>query len=176
MRSYGSAGAGEGNLPLYPDTLAFGLWCGVGKRTVTRAISFNGNTQKDGSADYKLFSRSSWEPRRLFAPILQRWSMDPEKEIVGVGEAQVWNEAAVTKVPALLVAMYSWLLLAGLKCYGPTRTAHYDPLPKWRSHAKRPSCLDLVRLLRRQLAEAPRKFPTGGAEVTQETMLHAAAA
>ena len=38
--------------------LAFGLVCGVGKRTVTRAICFHGNTQKDWSADYKVFSRS----------------------------------------------------------------------------------------------------------------------
>ena len=33
-------------------TVAFGLLCGVGKRTVTRAIHFHGNTQKDWSADY----------------------------------------------------------------------------------------------------------------------------
>lgn len=38
--------------------LAFGILCGVGKRTLTRAISFQGNTQKDWSADYKVFSRS----------------------------------------------------------------------------------------------------------------------
>ncbi len=43
--------------------LAFGILCGVGKRTVTRAISFHGNTQKDWSADYKIFSRSKWQPR-----------------------------------------------------------------------------------------------------------------
>ncbi len=116
----------------------------------------------------------------LIQDYFDRWGIEvnhrDEKEILGVGEAQVWNENSVTKVPALLVAMYSWLLLAGLKCYGPTRTQHYEPLPKWRSHAKRPSCLDLVRLLRRQLAENPLKFPTGVQEVTQEAMLRAAAA
>ena len=52
--------------------LAFGILCGVGKRTLTRAISFQGNTQKDWSADYKVFSRSPWEPRALFDPILQQ--------------------------------------------------------------------------------------------------------
>jgi len=50
--------------------LAFGILCGVGRRTLTRAISFQGNTQKDWSADYKLFSRCPWEPRALFHPIL----------------------------------------------------------------------------------------------------------
>ena len=52
--------------------LAFGILCGVGKRTLTRAISFHGNTQKDWSADYKVFSRSKWEPRALFNPILEQ--------------------------------------------------------------------------------------------------------
>src|SRR5262252_4074690 len=51
-------------------TMAFGILCGVGKRTLTRAIGFQGNTQKDWSADYKVFSRSRWESNDLFAPIL----------------------------------------------------------------------------------------------------------
>jgi hypothetical protein len=93
-----------------------------------------------------------------------------------VGEAQVWNEKSVSKVPALLVAMYSWLLLAGLKCYGPKRTDVYAPLPKWRRGAKRPSCLDLVTLLRKQLADHPMTFATGKAPVTYQTMVGAAAA
>ena len=52
--------------------LAFGILCGVGRRTVTRAISFQGNTQKDWSADDKVFSRSPWEPRALFHPLLEQ--------------------------------------------------------------------------------------------------------
>ena len=44
-----------------------------------------------------------------------------------MGQAQAWNQHSVSKVPALLVAMYSWLLLAGLHCYATTRTQHYDP-------------------------------------------------
>ena len=52
--------------------LAFGILGGVGKRTITRAISFAGNTQKDWSADYKVFSRSPWEARALFHPILEQ--------------------------------------------------------------------------------------------------------
>jgi len=79
-------------------------------------------------------------------------------------------------VPALLVAMYSWLLLAGLHCYGPTRTEVYEPLPKWRRAAKRPSCLDLVTLLRKQLAEKPVTFPTATTTPTYQTMVSAAAA
>ena len=88
----------------------------------------------------------------------------------------MWNEKSVSKVPALLVAMYSWLLLAGLKCYGPKRTQVYAPLPKWRRGAKRPSCLDLVTLLRKQLVEKPLKFPTAEAPATLQNMVGTAAA
>ena len=116
----------------------------------------------------------------LLQDYFDRWGIEvnhrDEKEILGVGEAQVWNEKSVSKVPALLVAMYSWLLLAGLKCYGPKRTEVYHPLPKWRRAAKRPSCLDLVTLLRQQLAENPMTFATGNAPATFQTMIAAAAA
>ena len=116
----------------------------------------------------------------LLQDYFDRWGIEvnhrDEKEILGVGEAQVWNEKSVSKVPALLVAMYSWLLLSGLACYGPTRTAEYEPLPKWRRNAKRPSCLDLVTLLRKQLAENPTKFATGATAPTYPMMVGAAAA
>jgi hypothetical protein len=116
----------------------------------------------------------------LLQAYFDRWGIEvnhrDEKDILGVGQAQVWNEQSVSKVPALLVAMYSWLLLAGLKCYGPTRTEVYEPLPKWRRGAKRPSCLDLVALLRRQLAEKPLKFPTAEAPATHQSMVGTAAA
>ena len=116
----------------------------------------------------------------LLQEYFDRWGIEvnhrDEKDILGVGEAQVWNDKSVSKVPALLVAMYSWLLLAGLKCYGPTRAEVYEPLPKWRRGAKRPSCLDLVTLLRKQLAEKPTKFATGEAPPSYQTMVGAAAA
>ena len=116
----------------------------------------------------------------LLQDYFDRWGIEvnhrDEKDILGVGEAQVWNEKSVSKVPALLVARYSWLLLAGLECYGPTRAEVYEPLPKWRRGAKRPSCLDLVTLLRKQLAEKPTKFATGSVPPTYETMVGAAAA
>ena len=116
----------------------------------------------------------------LLQAYFDRWGIEvnhrDEKEILGVGQAQVWNKYSVTKVPALLVAMYSWLLLAGLQCYGATRTQDYEPLPKWRRGAKRPSCLDLVTLLRKQLAEKPPKFATAQALPTYQNLVTAAAA
>ena len=116
----------------------------------------------------------------LLQAYFDRWGIEvnhrDEKDILGVGEAQVWNEHSVSKVPALLVSMYSWLLLAGLHCYGTTRTPDYQPLPKWRSGARRPSCLDLVTLLRKQIVDHPPRFPTAEAPPTYETMVATAAA
>jgi hypothetical protein len=116
----------------------------------------------------------------LLQAYFDRWGIEvnhrDEKEILGVGEAQVRNRHSVRKVPALLVAMYSWLILAGLQCYGPKRTQQYEPLPKWRRAAKRPSCLDLITLLRRQLVDKPLQFPTAKAPSTYQSMVATAAA
>jgi len=73
--------------------LGVGLLCGVGKRTLTRAIGFHDNTQKDWSADYKMFSRSPWEPRELFAPILREAIEHHELKriIVSVDDTRVWR-------------------------------------------------------------------------------------
>jgi hypothetical protein len=73
--------------------LGVGLLCGVGQRTITRAIGFHDNTQKDWSADYKMFSRSPWEPRDLFAPILQEAIQQHQLErlVVSVDDTRVWR-------------------------------------------------------------------------------------
>ena len=51
------------------------------------------------------------------------------------------------------MAAYSALLLAALLAFGPKRTDAYAKLPKWRKNAKRPSCLDLITLLRKEMDE-----------------------
>jgi hypothetical protein len=54
----------------------------------------------------------------------------------------------------------SLMLLSVLQTYGPTRTNDYEPLPKWRNAALRPSCQDAITLLlRTQIAakSLPRK-------------------
>ena len=142
-------------------------------------------TTKNGRTYYRqpaylLTSDLTTPAALLLQDYFDRWGIEvnhrDEKEILGVGQAQVWNENSVSKVPALIVAMYSWLLLGGLKCYGPKRTEVYEPLPKWRRGAKRPSCLDLITLLRQQLAEKPTKFATGSAAPTYQAMVGTAAA
>jgi hypothetical protein len=163
-------------------------WQGGSKKREVRLLVVSPvgyRTSKNGRKYYRqpaylLTTDLSTPVALLLQAYFDRWGIEvnhrDEKDILGVGQAQVWNEKSVSKVPALLVSMYSWLLLAGLKCYGPTRTVVYEPLPKWRRGAKRPSCLDLVTLLRKQLADKPVTFPTAAATPTYQTMVGAAAA
>lgn len=87
-----------------------------------------------------------------------RWQIEvnhrEEKSILGVGQAQLTSPRSVPRQPAFLVACYSMILLASILEFGPHRTNHFLPLPKWRRNAKRPSLLDLLALLRSELHEA----------------------
>jgi hypothetical protein len=73
--------------------LAFGILCGVGRRTLTRAISFQGNPQKDGSADDKVFSRSPWEARAWFHPILEPAIQEQKLQpiVIRTDDTRVWR-------------------------------------------------------------------------------------
>ncbi|HYN26006.1 MAG TPA: transposase [Pyrinomonadaceae bacterium] len=98
------------------------------------------------------------ESKRLVQTCFDRWQIEvnhrDEKDILGVGQAQVRAEQSVPRHPALAVASYSMLLLAALQSFGPGRTADYPLHPKWRKVCKRPSFLDIVTLLRRDSNEA----------------------
>jgi hypothetical protein len=78
-----------------------------------------------------------------------------EKDTLGVGQAQLRSRQSVPRQPALVVAAYSALLLAGILAFGPDRGAAYPQLPKWRRGAKRPSCLDLITVLRKEMVDNP---------------------
>jgi len=93
-----------------------------------------------------------------------RWQIEvnhrEEKDILGVGDAQVRSPLSVPRHPAFQVALYSLIHLAGLLEYGPARTDDYLPLPKWRRKARRPSFLDLLSLLRKEILESSAPTPT----------------
>jgi len=78
-----------------------------------------------------------------------------EKDTLGIGQAQLWNPASVPRQPVLAVAAYSALLLAALKVFGAGRGKAYAELPRWRRNARRPSCLDLLTLLRKEAVQNP---------------------
>ena len=51
--------------------VGMGLLCGLGQRTITRALTYLGWGNRDWSANYKLFSRSPWKAEDLFVPVLR---------------------------------------------------------------------------------------------------------
>ena len=115
---------------------------------------------------------------QLLQIYFDRWQIEvnhrDEKQTLGVGQAQLWNEQAVPKQPALVVAAYSALLLAALQAFGPQRGPAYQPLPRWRRKAYRPSCLDLVTLLRKEMVEYPAYAQSLGFQLTDHGLTQAA--
>ena len=109
-----------------------------------------------------------------------RWQIEvnhrEEKDTLGVGQAQLWNVTSVPKQPVLVVAAYSALLLASLLAFGPERGIAYAELPKWRRNARRPSCLDLITLLRKQMVEQPQLLDPLDLKITDSGLVHSAAA
>ena len=118
--------------------------------------------------------------KALLQIYFDRWQIEvnhrEEKDTLGVGQAQLWNPVAVPRQPVLVVAAYSALLLAALLVFGPERTNAYAPLPKWRRNAKRPSCLDLIALLRKETNEHPEMLDPLGIHSSLEDLAKAAAA
>lgn len=106
---------------------------------------------------YLLSTDNERESQVFLQCYFDRWQIEvnhrEEKDTLGVGNAQVWSTKSVPRQPAFAVASYSLLLLAGLKEFGPGRTHDFVPLPKWRKKANRPSALDLITLLRKEISE-----------------------
>jgi len=118
--------------------------------------------------------------KALLQIYFDRWQIEvnhrEEKDTLGVGQAQLWNPASVPKQPVLSVAAYSALLLAALLAFGHERTNVYAQLPKWRRNAKRPSCLDLVTLLRKEMDEHPELLAPLGINTSLQDLATGAAA
>lgn len=129
---------------------------------------------------YLLTTDLKGHARTLLQIYFDRWQIEvnhrEEKDTLGVGQAQLWNINAVPKQPVLAVASYSALLLASLLAYGAARGAAYAPLPKWRKHARRPSCLDLIALLRKEMDENQELVASLGINSSHQGFTSAAAA
>src|SRR3954467_9165574 len=131
-------------------------------------------------AAYLLTTDRSTPAIQLLQVYLDRWEIEvnhrEEKTTLGVGQAQVWSRKSVARQPALVVAAYSALLLASWEAYGATRSEAYRLLPKWRRTSQRPSCLDLVTLLRQQWHERPRTATALESHSSYQQMILSAAA
>src|SRR3954453_10849081 len=129
---------------------------------------------------YLLTTDRSTSAIQLLQVYLDRWEIEvnhrDEKTTLGVGQAQMWSRQSVARQPALVVAAYSALLLASLEAYGATRNEAYRLLPKWRRRSQRPSCLDLVILLRQQWHERPHLAAVHDSHTSYQQMILSAAA
>jgi hypothetical protein len=88
-----------------------------------------------------------------------RWEIEvdqkEEKDLLGVGQAQVWSDVSVARQPAFHVASYAALLLAAIKTYGMNTITAAGRLPLWRRHKPpvRLSAAQLIANLRKDIEE-----------------------
>jgi hypothetical protein len=86
-----------------------------------------------------------------------RWGIEvnfkEEKQLFGAGQAQVRNASSVSTAPAVCIATYAALLLAGIRAYGfHSRPPSLTP-PKWyvRKNSTRVTSSDLIKQLHQEL-------------------------
>ena len=101
------------------------------------------------------------DPNMPLAEVVQdylwRWGIEvdhrDEKQLIGVGQAQVRAPNSARREPIFAVACYAKLLLAAAQRYGPAATQANLPLPKWRRNrpGRRVTTSDLVREIRQDL-------------------------
>lgn len=79
---------------------------------------------------------------QLVQAYFSRWDIEvnhrDEKQLIGVGQAQVRSEKSVERAPAFAVAMYSLLLVAHGLTHGFTTTENVTAVPKWRAGSSSP--------------------------------------
>ncbi len=106
---------------------------------------------------YLLVTDPQADPAKVLQAYFYRWEIEAdqkeEKDLLGVGHAQVWSKQAVSHQPALHVASYAMLLLAAIQCFGQNSAARLSRLPHWRLR-KPPTRLSaghLIAILRSEL-------------------------
>jgi hypothetical protein len=98
--------------------------------------------------------------QKLLQAYLDRWQIEvlhrDLKSGLGIGQAQVWTEKAVKRIPAAIAAAFALLKLAAINAFGIERAAAFDPLPLWRRKKPRlPSLNDLISRLRADYEALP---------------------
>ena len=95
----------------------------------------------------------------LLQKYFDRWQIEvnhrEEKDVLGLGQAQVRAEMSVPRQPAMTVAAYSAVLLAGILEYGSEKPIDLPSSAAWYRHKKRVTFNDLATLLRQEVLQAP---------------------
>jgi hypothetical protein len=136
-------------------TIAPVLWRGATKRPlrllVIRPLRYraHGHTLYRQPA-YLLVDNIEVSVAEALQAYFYRWEIEvdqkEEKDLLGVGQAQVWSDTAVERQPAFHVAAYAALLVAAIKTYGLNHAQAAGRLPLWRKR-KPPTRLSVVHLL-----------------------------
>ncbi len=88
---------------------------------------------------------------------LWRWDIEvnhrDEKQIIGVGQTQVFSPMSVDRQPAFATACYAMLVLAAMNAFGPEAVDTGLPVPKWQQRCARDRITTqrLVQLLRQEV-------------------------
>ena len=139
------------------------LWkAGAGNRTMRLIVVAPLRYRAHGHLLYRkeaylLVSDPSIPCDQALQAYFYRWEIEAdqkeEKDLLGVGQAQVWSENAVPRQPAFHVASYAALLVAAVKAFGLNTTNGARPLPLWRKRnpPKRLSASQLIDLLRHEI-------------------------
>jgi hypothetical protein len=81
------------------------------------------------------------DARPIIEAYFQRWDIEvnfrDQKTLLGVGQAQVRNQVSVESAPALSVAAYGMLLVAGQRAFGNSNDGLL-PQPKWAASSQGP--------------------------------------
>jgi hypothetical protein len=106
---------------------------------------------------YLICTDTNLDTEKLLQAYLWRWEIEvnfrDEKSLLGSGQAQVRNQYSSATVPAFMVALYSYLLIAAHKAHKRLDRKNILPRPKWypAMHNKRLSTSEIINLLRSQL-------------------------
>ncbi len=115
---------------------------------------------------YLLVTDLAADVAQVLQAYFYRWEIEvdqkEEKDLLGVGQAQVWSKQAVPRQPAFHVAAYAMLLLGAIQCYGLSSTASLPRLPRWRQRKPpvRLSAAHLIARLRTELQLADASAPS----------------
>ena len=117
--------------------------------------------------------------QQLLQYYLWRWDIEvnhrDEKQLIGVGQAQVWSRLSVERQPALAVASYAYLLLAALRVYGVNARGPVIPVPKWQAGRASPrvSTQKLLQVLRSEVwAYATERLEIGSCDFVPAAKQH----
>jgi len=83
---------------------------------------------------YLLVSDPNVPINKALQAYFYRWEIEvdhkDEKDLLGVGQAQVWNDTSVVRQPAFHVASYAALLVASIKAYGMNDASAFGAFEK----------------------------------------------